>query len=90
MSLHQVVAHRVPRVHRTEVSGEMPQEARLALALEKYSWPEDLKQLRLEKSEHPQHWQGFVHLLCSGASESLTRFAQFDGLVACPPLGTCY
>jgi hypothetical protein len=90
MSLHQVAAHLVPRVHRTRGLREMPQEAQLAPALEKYSRPEDSKQLRLEKLEHPRHWQGFVHLLGMGASEAPTRFAQFEGLGACPPLGTCY
>jgi hypothetical protein len=37
MSPHQVMAHQLPRVHRTGHSGEMPRGTQLAPALEKYS-----------------------------------------------------
>jgi hypothetical protein len=71
MSHLQVVAHRLPQVHRTGGSGKMPKGTWLALALEKYQQRRGSRWHGLEKSGHSRHQWGFVHPLGLGASETL-------------------
>jgi hypothetical protein len=55
MSFRLVMACQVHRVHKTGGSVETLQEFWLAPALEKNMQHHDLRQHRLEKSEHPPH-----------------------------------